>query len=152
MYLTGLVVVPWMRGRGCGAALLTAALRIVGQNELPVYTMTSPRNLAMLKLLFDRGFVGPWGLPHFFGPDLHRIGMRMEQPGGRRPLVTSWRRADQFESWATVLAAGHAVANATVHCGLPLLGIMRYPLSDGSECVRRFAPYQSNTRLTKHGP
>jgi N-acetylglutamate synthase-like GNAT family acetyltransferase len=148
VYVAGLAVVPRMRGRGYGTALLASGLKAVEQNELPVYTMTSPRNSAMLRLLFDQGFVGPWGLPHFFGPGLHRIGMRLDERSAVPPAVTSWCRADHFESWATVLSTGYAVVETTVRGRLPLLGLSRFPVSDGSACVRRFKPYQRNPART----
>src|SRR5438270_11965558 len=52
LYVTGVVVVPSMRGHGFGASLLAAALASIELTKLPVCTVTNPKNLTMLKLLF----------------------------------------------------------------------------------------------------
>ena len=86
IYVAGMGWLPEMQDRRLGTALarkVKAKLYAVtvGADRLPVYTVTSPHNFRMLRILFNLGFAGRWALPDYFGPGRHRIGCQMRRPG-----------------------------------------------------------------------
>lgn len=82
IYLSGFGVLPEIQNRGLGTALVALAQPILEEYEhkVPIYTVTSPRNTRMLRLLFGLRFAGRWVLPDHFGPGRHRIGCQLVRP------------------------------------------------------------------------
>ncbi|RJQ76676.1 N-acetyltransferase [Pseudonocardiaceae bacterium YIM PH 21723] len=137
VYVAGVAVLPGMRRRGMGAALLAAALGSADP-ELPVYTVTSPRNLVTLTMFFAQGFVGTWAFPNLFGPQEHRLGMRLLPSGETLPSVRRWHRATEFTRWSGLLDRGYAAVRVAISRGVPVLGLAGYPSTDSSPCLHRF--------------
>jgi RimJ/RimL family protein N-acetyltransferase len=88
LYIAGIGVLPHKQNQGLGTFMLRAVLEECQQQVadecgtvLPVYTVTSPRNTRMLRVLFNLGFAGRWALPNHFGSGRHRIGCQMLLPG-----------------------------------------------------------------------
>jgi GNAT superfamily N-acetyltransferase len=79
IYLSGFGILPEIQNRGLGTVLVALAQPILEEYEhkVPIYTVTSPRNTRMLRLLFNLRFVGRWVLPDHFGPGRHRIGCQI---------------------------------------------------------------------------
>lgn len=135
LYVAGVVVVPGMRGHGFGASLLVAALESIELSKLPVCTVTDPKNLTMLKLLFSRGFVGRWALPDYFGPERHRVGFQMRMSGGRELAVVSWYQSSGIKAWLDIISAGYVVVTANFRGEIPLLGVTPFPALDLLPCA-----------------
>lgn len=93
IYVSGLAVHPDVQGGGLGKLLMDHFLPgIRGRlRSTAVVTVTSPRNLVMLRLLLTRGFAVRWLLRDFFGPGRDRFGCQLRtrfQPAdGRMRLV-----------------------------------------------------------------
>lgn len=79
IYISGLGILPEIQNRGLGTALVALAQPILEdyEHKVPIYTVTSPRNTRMLRLLFGLRFAGRWVLPDYFGPGRHRIGCQL---------------------------------------------------------------------------
>jgi hypothetical protein len=122
-YLSGIVVIDGMRGLGVGGSLLDASLASLRKARLPLCTVTSPFNVAMLKLLFGHGFVGWCALPNFFGRGRHRIGLQLQEPGNMVDESTiSWHKSGGLTAWSKIFSAGHVVVSLRLHKAIPLLG------------------------------
>ena len=100
IFVSGIAVRPDVQGLGLGTMMidhfldsLPAAIR----SSVPITTITSPRNLAMLRLLFARGFAGRWFLRDYFGPGRDRVGCQLRGHG------TPWPPAAEIH----VPAAAH---------------------------------------------
>jgi RimJ/RimL family protein N-acetyltransferase len=79
IYLSGFGILPELQNRGLGTVMAGLAQPILEEYEhkLPIYTVTSPRNARMLRVLFNLRFAGRWVLPDYFGPGRHRIGCQL---------------------------------------------------------------------------
>ena len=76
IYLAGFGVLPELQNQGIGTAIASLMRPILDEAEdkLPIYTVTSPWNTRLLRLLFNLRFAGRWVLLDHFGPGRHRIG------------------------------------------------------------------------------
>jgi GNAT superfamily N-acetyltransferase len=94
IYLSGFGVLPELQNRGLGTAMARLAQPILEEYEhrLPIYTVTSPRNTPMLRLLFNLHFAGRWVLPDHFGPGRHRIGCQLLRRTSALPQSTTTRQ------------------------------------------------------------
>lgn len=79
IYLSGFGILPELQSRGLGAILVELTQPILAEYEdkLPIYTVTSPRNTRMLRILFNSRFAGRHVLLDHFGPGRHRIGCQL---------------------------------------------------------------------------
>jgi ribosomal protein S18 acetylase RimI-like enzyme len=79
IFVSGFGILPDVQNRGLGGRLVALAQPILEeyQVKVPIYTVTSPRNTRMLRLLFGLRFAGRWVLPDYFGPGRHRIGCQL---------------------------------------------------------------------------
>ena len=73
IYIEALGVDPATQGRGIGRVLADHFLASVIPNTASVSTVTSPRNVRMLRLLFDRGFVVRRVMRDYFGEGKDRF-------------------------------------------------------------------------------
>jgi hypothetical protein len=82
IYISGFGVVPERQNDRLGTAMVTLTTDLLRneRDDRPIYTVTSPRNIRMLRLLFRIDFAGRWVLPDFFGPGRHRIGCQLVHP------------------------------------------------------------------------
>ncbi len=79
IYLSGFGILPELQNRGLGTIFVGLAQPVLEEYEdkLPIYTVTSPRNMRMLRLLFNARFVGRHVLLDHFGPGRHRLGCQL---------------------------------------------------------------------------
>lgn len=79
VYLSGFGVLPEFQGHRLGTAMARLAGPILRQHQgrRAIYTVTSPQNIRMLRILFGWNFAGRWALPDHFGPGRHRIGCQL---------------------------------------------------------------------------
>lgn len=73
LFLASLAVHPEHRRAGIGSALLDRALVKADLGHLPVSTVTSQENLAMIRLLLDHGFAATDYIDDYYGHGKHRI-------------------------------------------------------------------------------
>ena len=73
IFLASLAVHPDHRRTGIGSALLERALIEAKEERIPVSTVTSPENLAMIRLLLDHGFEATDYIDDYYGHGKHRI-------------------------------------------------------------------------------
>jgi GNAT superfamily N-acetyltransferase len=78
IYISGLAIRPEFQGAGLGSVLMDHLLAMVPPDtDIPIVTVTSPRNARMLHTLFRRRFVARWLLRNYFGPGKHRFGCQL---------------------------------------------------------------------------
>jgi ribosomal protein S18 acetylase RimI-like enzyme len=80
IFVSGIAVRPDVQGLGLGTMMIDHFLDSLPARiraGVPITTITSPRNLAMLRLLFARGFAGRWFLKDYFGPGRDRVGCQL---------------------------------------------------------------------------
>jgi hypothetical protein len=95
LYIRGMGVRPNAQWQTYGSQFSDHMLASAGadvRRRRAIITVTSPRNAAMLRILFGRGFAVRWALPDFFGPGRHRLGFQLrttldEPTGSRTRLV-----------------------------------------------------------------
>jgi ribosomal protein S18 acetylase RimI-like enzyme len=71
IYVSGLAVHPQAQRQGLGTIMVEECLASIGsfaRSSVPIVTVTSPRNLPMLRVSFTHGFGARWVLRDFFGP------------------------------------------------------------------------------------
>jgi GNAT superfamily N-acetyltransferase len=122
VYVSGIAVRPDLQGRGLGSGMIDHFLASVGpgRHHVPVVTITSPRNVVMLRTLFRRHFVARWLLRDYFGPGKHRFCCQLHPTGRWDPAVPSrWVPvADQATLFALV-EGGMAVRSLRSAGGTP---------------------------------
>jgi ribosomal protein S18 acetylase RimI-like enzyme len=88
IYISGLAVSPRAQRMGLGSRLVDDFMGRLSDDlraRLPIVTITSPRNLVMLRLIFARGFRARWILRNYFGPGRDRLGCQLTSAGYRAP-------------------------------------------------------------------
>jgi ribosomal protein S18 acetylase RimI-like enzyme len=88
IFVSGIAIRPDLQGIGLGTMMIDHFLDSLPasiRGSMPIITITSPRNLAMLRLLFARGFAGRWFLKDYFGPTRDRIGCQLRGHGDPWP-------------------------------------------------------------------
>ena len=91
IFVSGIAVRPDVQGLGLGTMMIDHFLDSLPasiRGSVPITTITSPRNLAMLRLLFARGFAGRWFLTDYFGPGRDRVGCQLRGHGTPWPAAT----------------------------------------------------------------
>jgi ribosomal protein S18 acetylase RimI-like enzyme len=130
IYISGVGVEPAYQRLGLGSRLIDdclATLEDQRRRHIPIVTITSPRNLVMLRVIHSRGFRARWILREYFGPGRDRLGCqwsisaRMSPPEhlrfvhaadieGLYPLLDSGRYAVERVSRADEGPCGYHVA------------------------------------------
>ncbi len=91
VYISGIAIHPGFQGHGFGGLLMSHLLTVLPDGDrTAVVTVTSPRNLRMLRTLFRRGFAARWALTDYFGPGKHRFGCQLVRPGRFLPPSSTW--------------------------------------------------------------
>lgn len=88
IYISGIGVAPDCQRLGFGTRLMDDCLAGLPhglRTRLPIVTITSPRNLVMLGLIFGRGFRARWFLKDYFGPNRDRLGCQLSATGYLAP-------------------------------------------------------------------
>jgi ribosomal protein S18 acetylase RimI-like enzyme len=116
VFVAGLAVHPRWQSRGIGWWLIEACLSSLEPRLLqttPIVTVTSPRNLAMLRVLFRHGFGARWVLRDYFGPGKDRFGLQLRRreawtsvPDGCRLTTPSLEEAYRAIEELGLLAKG----------------------------------------------
>jgi ribosomal protein S18 acetylase RimI-like enzyme len=117
VYVSGIAVRPDLQGRGLGSWMIDSFLESAGdgRNALPIITITSPHNHAMLRTLFRRGFAVRWFLPDYFGKDRHRFCCQLRSTGFWSPSRPSqWVTASPLEPVVRLLEPGTVVIRSLV--------------------------------------
>lgn len=113
IYISGVGVAPAYQRRGLGSRLIDDCLREVEpgtREQVPIVTITSPRNLVMLRLMLARGFRGRWYLPDYFGPGRDRLGCQLSRHGTVAPPWRTRRVSlDRVDELRAALATGREV-------------------------------------------
>jgi ribosomal protein S18 acetylase RimI-like enzyme len=88
--LEGFGVLPEYQSKGLGTAMMRLAQSRLAEHEekLPIYSIASPRNTRMVRLLLNLRFAGRWVLPDHFGPGRHRVGWQLLRKASRLPEAT----------------------------------------------------------------
>jgi GNAT superfamily N-acetyltransferase len=122
VYVSGIAVHPDMQGRGLGSWMIDYFLESMGaaRDEVPVVTITSPRNVVMLRTLFRRKFVARWVMRDYFGPGKDRFLCQLHGTG-RWPSATPprWVSADDLAAVLGMVDEGFAVRSFRWADGCP---------------------------------
>ena len=107
IYVAGVAVHPELQGRGLGSALIDRMLALLGDERhlTPVVTVTSPKNVRMLKALLKRGFSARWFLADHFGPRRHRFGCQLLTADAPEPVPAVWIPATALDQVAELMRA-----------------------------------------------
>lgn len=93
VYVSGIAVRPDFQGLGLGSMLIDHFLRSTPgevRARTPIVTITSPRNLVMLRVILRRGFAGRWFLRDYFGPGRDRLCCQLRS-GPAAPSASIYR-------------------------------------------------------------
>ena len=142
-YLAGLAIRPDLQGHGLGRLLIRDLITSAAQRGIAdvLITATSPRNHAMLKLLFSCDFAARWPLPDFFGPGQHRLGCQLRRRSVPRPagagvfvpmsaLDVLFRAMSQNELVVRTIETAHSEAQFVLSSTAPdeFLGSTSWPI------------------------
>lgn len=122
VYVSGIAVRPDLQGRGLGSWLIDYFLssRGPGQDQVPVVTITSPRNLVMLRTLFRRHFAARWLLRDYFGPGKHRFCAQLHTTGTWPSAVPPrWVPAGDLDTVFRLVEGGLVVRSLRSDRGTP---------------------------------
>jgi len=140
IYISGFGVLPERQNLGLGGVMVAKAQELLqnDESERPIYTVTSPRNSRMLRLLFHVHFAGRWVLPDFFGRGRHRIGCQLLQPGsrGRTPLQTALVRVSSIHQLDSLVDDGWLIRGLRRDPAGPFFELSPAGAADFLECAR----------------
>jgi ribosomal protein S18 acetylase RimI-like enzyme len=112
VYISGFGIRPAEQGKGLGTQMIDLLFERFAdlRTDVPWFTVTSPLNYLMLRILFHRDFGGRWFMPDFFGPGRHRLGCQLRTPGSR-PATTglSWESVRDFSALRRGLDRGEII-------------------------------------------
>jgi Acetyltransferase (GNAT) family len=101
IYVSGVAIHPDVQRRGLGTLLIRKCLDSLESRvrmTMPIVTVTSPRNIAMLKVLYETNFGARWVLRNFFGVGCDRFGLQLRLPNARDgDPAPWWLRVDALE-------------------------------------------------------
>lgn len=150
IYLSGFGILPEMQSRGLGTALVALAQPILAEYEhkVPIYTVTSPRNIRMLRLLFSLRFAGRWVLPDHFGPGRHRIGCQLLRQSSGLPESARTRqvRPDDIRELGCLADDGWVICGQRASKAGPLFELAASSGDDFLTCPPPIRP-----QLDTHG-
>jgi GNAT superfamily N-acetyltransferase len=122
VYVSGIAVHPDVQGQGLGSWMIDYFLESMGsaRDEVPVVTITSPRNVVMLRTLFRRNFAARWVLRDHFGPGKDRFLCQLHSPGwGPSTTPPHWVSADDLGTVLRLVDEGFVVRSFRWADGLP---------------------------------
>jgi ribosomal protein S18 acetylase RimI-like enzyme len=136
IYCSGLGVHPAAQGRGLGSKVVEECLSSLDEarrSGLSIVTITSPRNLRMLSILFRYGFAGRWALRDFFGCDRHRLGLQLRSIGAQAsPSGQVWIPTGEVDEVLEAIEHRGLVVRAVVNRRAARLFELA-PVTDGEE-------------------